>query len=230
MMRRRKGVGLVMALAIVVVGTALIAAMFNLSSVFARATTWQRRGYTEHVSMSGYVEKAKGFIVELNKGRESEGLPVLHGANVSLDTEIYAVTDLQLTQTENGIANALSLDIPLSTPNGSKRLVMRVYDANYKPEQIKIASWEGKQDLPPSLKLDGSAGGNGSNTEVDGEFEDPSGTGQPLSPEAVNLSAQQYRDYGAYVVRLELYNVLNGGKRVLERDIEEGFFQAINQD
>jgi hypothetical protein len=150
---------------------------------------------------------------------------VLHGSNVALDADIHAVTDLQLTQAEDRIAATLSLDVPLSTPNGSKRLVMRVYDANYRPEQIKIDSWEEKQDLPPSLKLDGKAGGNGS--YADGTFEDPSGEG--THQETTDLSVQQYRDYGAYVVRLELYNVLDDGTRVLERDIEEGFFQAINQ-
>jgi hypothetical protein len=66
--------------------------------------------------------------------------------------------------------------------------------------------------------MDGITGGP--DTSIDGQDE---------TSEIDGLAAQQYRNYGAYVVRLELYNVLHDGTRVLERDIEEGFFQAINQ-
>jgi hypothetical protein len=231
--------GLVMALSIVVIGTVLIAAMFNLSTVFTRTATFQRRGYIEHVSMASYLEKAKGFIVQLNEGREADNMPVLHGSGlpvsldgVNLDSVTFTgMTALQLTQDEDGIADALSIDMALHTPNGPKRLVMRVYDANYLPSWVAISNWQ-DQALPPSLMLYADdLNKNGEDLEGldDNNLTENSIDGDNLSGGGVHNKSQQYRDYGAYVVRLELYDIHNDGTGVLARDIEEGFFQAINQ-
>jgi hypothetical protein len=214
-MRKHEGMALVMALVIVLLGSALISAMFDLSSAFTKTMSFERRGYVEHVAMTDYLEKAKGFIINTNNGRGLAG--VLHGPGVTLSDDITSLADLQLTQAE------LSVDMTVQLGNGARRLVLRTYDANYRPSRVNISDWANKKDFPPSLKLDFNSIENGADLELGG-----TDVSNPDIEAWRQSQSQAYRDYGAYVVRVELYHN-NGGRELLERDIEEGFFQAINQ-
>jgi len=226
-MRRREGMVLEMALIIVLVGSLLIAAMFDLSTQFTQSMTLYRSGYAEHVALTDYLEKAKGFIVQLNTQREAANADVLHGPGVSLDVVINSLSDLQLTQAANGVGAALSVDRVVLLGNGRKRVVMRVFDANYNPHWVTSADvdWSVRKEFPPSLMLDVSSALGSS---WDGVFITP---GQPDTDKWRRVKeylAQMYRDYGAYVVRVQLYDIRDGNE-ILEREVEEGFFQAINQ-
>jgi hypothetical protein len=221
--RRRDGMALAMALVIVLLGSALVAAMFDLSSAFSQSMTFERRGYAEHVALTDYLEKAKGFIVDFNRQREALGQPVLHGPEVSLDADVKITSLAGLQLTQDDVAAALSVDTVLLLGNGRRRLVMRTYDANYYPSRVDIDDWEEKKNFPPSLKLNRDPENNASNQQKDSD-NPRNETPEHWTP----LQEQEYRDYGAYVIRVELLRDHNGTE-LLERDIEEGFFQAINQ-
>lgn len=228
-LKKRRGSALLLALGIIVIGSALVAAMFELSTAFSRTAGVQHQGYFDHITVADHVERAKGFLVMINNQRELADRPVLHGpGNTSFSADITALAALQLTQNDDGIAGALSVDTGvMRTKNGSQRLIMQVYDANYNPESVTITNLDELSQLPSSLML------GLSRTEESGTVK----TGTFISagsrdPEIQNrLSGVAYEDYGAYLIRVRLFNIdtngLEQGTPVYE--LEEAFFQTVRR-
>ncbi|NLL36008.1 MAG: hypothetical protein GX256_00630 [Fretibacterium sp.] len=211
---RREGIVLISALVIMLVSGLLVLAIFVLTTAFNRTTLVQRGSYRDSIEMTSLVEEAKGLILALNKERGSSGQLLLRGDGGSLVSndfyDVRSLEDLQITT-----VSELSRDISLSPGRNGRprRLTLKVYDANYPVKQVKFTP---SSDMPPSLypvlsalPLEGNkwtiAEGSGSYTEND-------------------VIPQSHRNFGAYLIRVELYQ---GDARL--RRVDMAFSQQVEQ-
>ncbi len=223
---RRRGMALPMALLIVIIGSALIAAMFELSSVFSRTAVIQRESYVDHITITDYLERAKGFLVNLNYQRHLTGQSVMHGpGNAALSADLHSLADLQLTQDE--VWEVLSVDHVVVTKNGRQRVVMQVFDVNYDPERIRmplIADLDQLERLPPSLMLV-IAEDTGLGIWGTGGFS--SGRSAPPPVNLNDVLSESFERYGAYFIRVQLFDASRNGRETPSHEVEETFFQTI---
>lgn len=205
--RKRSGFILVVALIIVLLGSALSVGIFALARFMYGTDILHRRSYEEQIDLNSYIEEAKGFIVDWNNKQPSVNKPVLHGRGGLSDDKYFAIgklSDLQVC-TPNEVGNVLSREITLSEDRGvARKLLLQVYDANYRVNDVS-SSFVPNSDMPPSLYPTYLPQGGGWTT----------GTGG-VKPK--NL----YKTYGAYLVRVELFR---GGKAL--RRAEELFFMVV---
>ena len=174
--KARPGVGLPMALVVILIGTALIAFVFQASSSFMRISTRQQATYMDHTWAASYIEMAKGMITEYNiqQGLLVPGTP----GRVALQCQrredstyeafrVNNLADLRIPEVPTippapGVpgmtGGTLSMDV--FSPDNSKRLTLQVYDIAYSYANLEATAGQavtlmGDRDFPvPILLLD----------------------------------------------------------------------------
>ena len=226
--RRRRGFILVMALVIVLLGTVLSVGMLVLTEGFSRGSLFQRQAYEQHIDVASEVKRLEAFLIKTNQDRYEGGGRVLHGQGYTADdygNPIDRLEDLQVTEHPD----VLSTD----RIEGHQRLVVQVYDANYRIADLTKDLLERPAELrsfPPSL-LPSSFSGTGSSSSSLGSATDPSVGGGGASGQVTIGQEKIYGIYGAYLVRVQLYTRKGGGAPWrFQRGAEEGFFAVASKD
>lgn len=225
---RRPGFILIMALVIVLLGTTLSVGMLMLAGDFSRISLFQRPAYEQHIDVASEVKRLEAFLVKTNQDRYKGGERVLHGQGYTADdygTPINRLADLQVTEHPD----VLSTD----RTEGHQRLVVQVYDANYRIADLTKDLLERPAELrsfPPSL-LPSSFSGTGSSSSSLGSATDPSVGGGGASGQVTIGQEKIYGIYGAYLVRVQLYTRKgDGAPWRFQRGAEEGFFAVASKD
>lgn len=214
-LRRRKGAGLVLALVIILIGSALTAAMFEMGSAFMVSMGFQQNIYSDHTVGLNYIQEAIAFITRTNN---AGGRIVLHRPPVSHDTRIItSVQDIQFPEEQ------LSFDQKVP---GFLDLWARlsVFDVSYHGISAEMESHpEERKALPPPLNIYGtSSGGSGMKNDGDGALASDKSPYRYDEEMKANLE-----NYGAYLVRVTLYRRDRQDRVSVVRKVEEGFFQVI---
>lgn len=228
MNKSRKGVALVMALIVVVVGGAIIAATFNFVFRYAWFSQEEKVGYVDHTMIVDTIQSAKAYIVKTN----SDDAKMMHAVklephqnnwNGPNPTPLFNLNDLRIDYKNNG---TISFDKAVSESGvggvGRSRITMAVYDMFFKPEWIDEDvlknNPEQMKDFPPVFNMVGEVTGDSMTSE--GEHKAPGSgsndgfsSGDDLSPDT----------YGAYLIRVRLYDSRNE----LIRTAEEAFVQIF---
>ena len=146
----RRGFILPMAMVIILAGSAVIAAIYAISTSFFSAVTPQKQVYEDRIDMVGYIEQIKGRIIAENEKLASDDKPVLHGRGGASGTvyfEVKELDDLKLS-----LPLGLSDTIPLPSRQGRRKIVVEVYDANYDLSKVAFTSGAPGPDFPPCLR------------------------------------------------------------------------------
>jgi len=225
--RKREGFALALTLIIVVVGLLIVSAMFSSVRDFTGFFSEYRRAYTDIITANSYIERVKGRIVAINNARASFDIPVLHGSenqDRKFNTIITHLNGLIISGDEftPGFEDEFIIGEE-STVNGPQVVIVRVYDANYNVETIDEDEFTDADfnELPPSFFIAvidepdwKDIGSDGSDYN---QFESPYDDARAL-----------YDKYGAYLIRVKIYNLVGRNNRpVLVRTTEETFVQVI---
>ena len=226
--RRRRGFILVMALIVILVGAALTVGMLVLTEGFSRGSIFQRLAYEQHIDVANEVKRIEAFLIKTNQDRYEGGGRVLHGQGYTADdygNPINRLEDLQVTEHPD----VLSTD----RTEGHQRLIVQVYDANYRIADLTKDLLEHPARLrsfPPSL-LPPSFSGTGSSSSSEGSATDPSVSGGGGSGHVSISQEKIYGIYGAYLLRVQLYTRRDGSAPWrFQRGAEEGFFAVASSD
>jgi hypothetical protein len=215
MRKPRKGVALVLALVVVLVGGGVIALTFDIVSRYGCFSVSQRRIYVDHTTVLDLIQATKGWILANNvdngKTMHAPGFNYAAAAAAPIKGSITHLNDLRFTDA------VLSRDVTLSSGVGRQRAVVQVYDMLFNPEDVNEIVLEDPvqmQDFPPVYKLKV----RDDIVEAEGEHRAP-GTG--TRDAGIDLDPDRY---GAYLIRVRLYD--NAGK--LLRTVEEAFVQVFS--
>lgn len=209
---------LITAMIVVLVGSLLVTAVFQVMISFHTAMQTGQMSYQDHLNVTDYIEGAKGWITQINQvdGRVRHPVGLLNNTTqVITNVNTLVFTD-----------PALSVDETL----GKQRLVMRVFDSNYRARQIDSSlrnDPDAMRMLPPPLSLLEQAANNIASMNDVGHRTDPTGY---IALDEQEVFAAFFRNYGAYLIRVELFNDDGHGGEVLARRAEEAFFQFISAD
>jgi hypothetical protein len=230
-----------LALVVILVGSLLVAATFSSTVQFRKTTEWQQEAYVEHMTVTDYVEEAKGRISDYNAS-VNEALHVPDIENEAV--KVRSPRDLQITEVPGGAPNNLSLDVTL--PGGRQAVTMRVYDVAYTADKVDSSISDAvlaqipapmlifrKTSIDTNFEMD-NAGEDGAK-EVSGDneyyyFGGSGGSGSTFDAEDVEVRRRlSLKQVGSYLVKVELFNVENG-ERKRKRLVEEAFFQISSPD
>ena len=233
MSQKREGFGLILALIVSTIGLVFVALMFGSVSTFSEIFSEYRRGYIAEITASSYIEMAKGQITEANRRRRLNtvpALPVLHGRDIAnfrslFDDDIIQSVDGLLLREDEGFGEAEGFNRLLPPENGL-RVRVRVYDMNYRMENININSpsfstpaGAGFEGLPPSFFMFGEEIFDMMKIGLDGTYE-------------VHDMGDDFRaifdNYGAYLIRVEVFDASNIDRPI--RTTEEAFVQYVPGD
>jgi hypothetical protein len=213
--KKREGFVLIMTLIIVIVGLGVIAVMFNSVTQFTGIFSQYRQVYVDTITARNYIEIMKGGIVATNNARDT----VLHGPDnqsPSFESDIRNLDGLLITGDNNEFI--LDRDVNIIGP---QRIEVRVYDANYTVHRI-VPDFPINElyELPPSFFAGGSVRPDWYNEGQDGSdynrFEE------------LPIGGGAYEKYGAYLVRVKVFNKAYANKpEKLVRTTEEVFLQVI---
>jgi hypothetical protein len=223
----RKGFALPLALIIAIVGAILSGAIIQRGYSFFRSMGRQRSFYGDHVSVTDYVQAVKGQLIQANIERGASGDGVWHGQglNDELASEIHSVADLLLNDAR------FSFDVSLgSIGQGRQRVRVNVFDVHYQENQLQnsLRNDPGQMSVLPAPinalmgKSTNSSSGQGG---AEGEAEDP--TKGTQSEAASGELHYPWDRFGAYVVKVELFDVDGLNQPTLKRTAEEAFFQVL---
>ncbi len=204
---RRSGFILITALIVILLGAVLSVGIFTLANSMYTTNLLNRHGYEDQIAVTGLIEQAKGFIVARNVELRSDDKPVLHGRGAAANDyfPIHTLNDLQVC-TPPDVGDVLSREVALRADHRgvARRLRLQVYDANYRVGDVRFTP---TPDMPPSLYP--------SHVESNTSW----GSGG-------TVSADYYRNYGAYLVRVELFR---DGRSAPLRRTEMAFFQYVDR-
>ena len=215
--KKHKGFVIVLALVVVAVGLLIITFMFNSVSSFTRYFSEYRRAYVDTVTARKYIELVKGDLVAANNARGAAGDSVLHGLeNQDPSFPAGAIPDLRGLLILSNNEGRFEIDDPINI-NGPQRVEVRVYDANYDVNGL-VDPFPDVNELPPSFFVQGGSVRDWTEIGDSGRDynkfdEDGSGKGN-------------HSDYGAYIIRVKIYNTANNAERLV-RTTEEAFLQVI---
>jgi hypothetical protein len=206
-----------MALTVTVMGSLIALALITMGYSFLKSSARQRNFYGDHVSVTDYVQDVKGKLIAKNI---SDG-QVQHGKGLSSSSSPIASIDNLVLDGYN------SPDIPVGSWGlGKQKVSVTVYDAYYFYDQLDPALRNDSAQMalfpPPINAL--AAGSTGADAETEGESQGDSTIGTNSSPGTF----YPWSSFGAYVVRVQLYNVDMLGATRLTRTAEEAFFQVLN--
>jgi len=223
--RRRKGVALMLALLVILIGSTVAAIIYDIAFTFSWQGLRQREIYVDHTTMLDAVQTIKGFIIHAN----STDMKVMHTPNYvfSDDTsKIGSPSNLRFDPVRVPDSPlSLNCDVVVSNGTGIQRLKISVYDLCYKTSDLEASlRSDGNQmrELPSPFMREGvTAGGGGMNSVGDalvvGDLAPP--LGDPGS--ALNLEK-----YGTYLIRVRLHDAEGGGRKLV-RTVEEAFTQVL---
>ena len=227
--RKRKGFAIVFTMVIVLVAFSLVASMFNTVSSFTNYFTEYRRAYTDIITASSFLEYAKGRVVAMNFDKAETLIGLLHGVENTREPGalpfapgiINSLRGLLISSGDSGGVFEFSRDISV---NGPQVVEVQVFDANYSIESLSDTfPAEDYLGLPPSFFIQGITHGiDWTRTSLDGEDYNE------LPPEHLYDSDSiffAYTKYGAYLVRVTLYDRIGTNKLKKVKIIEEAFIQ-----
>lgn len=240
---RRRGFILPTALAIVLLGASLAMGIITLAHYMYAVDTVARRDYDDRIEVRNFIEEAKGFIIAENTLRSNDVTErryrdfrtgtVLHGqkgedGSLKDYFEIKSMEDLQVCYSGSTPLNAISRDFEVGTGDARRRIVLRVYDLNYDPASVDVTSAKPGWDFPPSLMP--PAEYDKDETEFVRASAEEQGDDNIRSTFTSGKSdeyfADYYRNFGAYLIRVDVY--LPGSNRTRPvRRMEEAFYVKI---
>jgi hypothetical protein len=214
---------LVLALVVVVVGSVLSAILIHMGYSFLTNTRQQRSFYGDHVTVTDYVQAVKGQLIAANLANPG-GVWHGQGLNDELDSKIGSVSDLLLSDDPR-----FSFDAEVGTiGQGSQRVRVNVFDVHYHENQLQSSlrsDAEQMRILPAPINATGGrAASSTGDTEGDGKS---SGKG---TIEGSVGGTYPWNRFGAYVVRVQLFNVDSLNRVTLARAAEEAFYQVLSPD
>ena len=223
---RRRGMGLPMALLIILIGAALMTFAFDAAARFRYMSFQQERMYLDHTLVTGYIEEAKGRISKYN----SEKKKALRNDFDLEHNKITRPEDMVIVEIPaiSGVLSHynLSLDIPI--PERQQALTLRVYNASYQAEQVAdglapVTLARIPSPIPLVARiLEGQPGLNGDDSQQQTPDTYKPGGGGPRT----DIMSEQL---GSYLIRAELFNIVKG-QRVRTRLLEEAFVQIASGD
>jgi hypothetical protein len=211
-----------MALVVLLVGVIMSAILIDMGYSFSTITRQQRNFYADHVAAADYVQAAKGWLIQDNINRGT----VWHGQGLSSrDSPVSSVSDLLLDDPH------VSYDLDVAPHGvGRQRVVVNVFDVQYQLSHLGSAlqnDYEQMRVLPAPINAVGgssTSAGEGMESQLGGPT-----TGDIGTKEESGGRFYPWDRFGAYVVRVQLFNVSAGGS-VLTRTAEEAFFQLLSDD
>jgi hypothetical protein len=212
-LKARKGVALVLALAVVVVGGVIIGLTFDFVYGFSWISTEQRGSYVDHTTVLSAIQAKIAQIIDDNKTAGK----TMHVPALGYDSG---------TTPANGslVLAQLRFGEPWSEEiSGTQRVVTEVFDMHFMPEWVNYdilrSNPDEMKDFPPVFHMAGVAGSGGLKNVGDhtgpGAGTGVSSGGEELDPDS----------YGAYLIRVRLYD--HQGK--LLRTAEEAFVQILSR-
>ncbi|MDR1048303.1 MAG: hypothetical protein LBL51_00990 [Synergistaceae bacterium] len=222
---------LINAVCIVLIGSLLAGILFSIGAEFSANTTRQREFYANHLTVTDHIQRIKGWILKTNITNEK----AMHAGSYGGDTTatVASLNDLMFTRDE------LSYDVTLAGGRyGRQRLTANVYDVYYYPSQLGTALTSdpaAMRELPAPINgtrrsayFPGQTAAKpvsdmereGESTTADkGKNDDDTTTGHLLPS-----------TFGAYVIRVKLFDIDRDGSEHFVRSAEEAFFQVISPD
>ena len=217
---RRRGMGVLVALLVVVVGSVLVGGIFALTYTASHLS--QKRGeiYSDQMLISSRIERAKGSIL----ASIDEAQVALHASPRGLQWKsrppIYHLNELMI--------DGAFLSFDETIEKARRRIILNVFDVTYIATQIASPLREDLKDMPPMLAVLPPASAdpniemeNEGFTEGDIERNDPL---DDYDNAGINLDL-----FGAYLIRTQIFNTEIDSNKAY-RVTEEAFFQILSRD
>ena len=232
MNKSRKGGALVMALVVILVGSSMIGIIFNVVFRQAWFAPHERAGFIDHTTVFDALQTARNSILETNLANEETTAAPITTANWNNPPAANAPNIVPGAL----IANQQCLVIfreEFAVADGSGRGLVRVtvFDMFYDPAWL---NWNDPDfdinELPPSILVMAEPGGGWGPFDDDGGGGGGGGGGSitPGTPQNPGAPPDNIIDpelFGAYLVRVELFDQQNRIVRVAE----EAFFQLLEE-
>jgi len=238
MNKSREGAALAMALVVVMVGSTIIAIIFNITFRHAWVGTAERAGFIDHATVLSFVQNARARILETNIANAANGITVRAGAvrsnwdNVNADPPLpwdslivnYPINDPANNRTNQLMISRESFDVADGAGRG--RVDVTVFDMFFAPGWLNWPAIinstyhaEIMRTLPAVIRITPSEtvaewGDEDGETDILGRT--PTDGGNEPPPADPGL-------IGAYLIRAELFDNQNR----LVRVAEEAFFQVL---
>jgi hypothetical protein len=236
---RRRGFALQLALVVMLVGSILVVAIYEFTSMALKGTTERSVVYGDQMLVAGYAEKAKGAVLSEMK---RVGTSIHPGGYTELPDpgetiawqakprpQIHSVDELQIKFDSPLLNFALSSLVSDDRMEGGRRVVLQVFDLTYDATQITSSGilhddiLNDLENLPPALSLNSKQKGKSNGTKNEVEMVDDSASSVPQGDmEGKELDLARF---GAYLIRTRIFE---GDKLV--RVTEEAFFQVLSSD
>jgi len=218
-----------MALVVIIIGLVLSGLIFDIGHSFFSTALKQESLYMDHVAVRDYIEAAKGWLVKYNidNGRVEHAL-----LRPRPDMPIGSLNDLMVDDPFGTLLEKRHLSFDreaLYHRGGAKRVTVNVFDVHYFKENLTpglLNDTAQMRMLPPPINTVASPSGSGSGLVDIGDATD-STRGRADEKES---GSYPWDKYGAYVVRVQLYDVDKNGNRVLKRVVDEAFYQVLGDD
>lgn len=242
--KKRAGIALPMALMIVVIGSLIIASVFDMVTQFSLFSVHQSRTYSAHTEMTGLLERTKGAISFYIKDRRRPLHPDSwyvggNPANSLSSSSIIVshVDDLRINLSHLPDSIGTGQIESVVFPEG--RATIEVFDTSYTAEEVDPGmSVEDRAELPSPLSLEailmGRVHGQTSLIEIDlvdiGTREGLTDISEPGDDEqSVGINREIY---GAYLIRISLFKRQGSGAFDANPShlIEQAFFQIVNEE
>jgi hypothetical protein len=224
------GFALPLALVVIIIGLVLSGLIFDSGYSFFSTAMNQESLYVDHVAATDYVEAAKGWLIRRNIDSPAG---VMHGVGRSTSSaEITSLNDLMLDDPPGTPLEERYLSFDREAPyqrGGINRVVVNVFDAHYRKENISKKLLDDPAQmrlLPPPINAVGVEVSAGDEASDEGEAT----AGDVGTSDAAADGYYPWTSYGAYVVRVQLYDVDKDGNYILKRATDEAFFQVLSGD
>jgi len=221
MNKSRNGSALIMALVVVMVGSSIVAIIFNVAFRHAWVGVAERAGFVDHTTVYGFVQRESARILQTNidegevavrseyvwnnRSALADGQPLPH--------PVLSLNDLIVTgPTEFNVTDGVGRD----------RVRVTVFDMSFDPAWLDWGSMTAADlnRLPPAFRmLVGGGFGWGEDGNFDAPWSNPNDTEPNDPPLALGM-------FGSYLIRVELFDS-TGPNAMPIRVAEEAFFQVI---
>jgi len=223
MNKSREGAALAMALVVVMVGSTIIAIIFNITFRHAWVGTAERAGFVDHATVLSFVQNARASILETNIANAANGIQVRAQA-VRENWEDVNADPPEQPRHDPIDVNQLIISndtFDVADGTGRARVVVTVFDMFFDPSWLDFDTMSAAElrILPPVTRITPNEtvvewGDEDGETDILGRT--PTGGGNEPPPADPGL-------IGAYLIRAELFDNENR----LVRVAEEAFFQVL---
>jgi hypothetical protein len=209
-----------MALVVVLVGGALIAVTFSLVLNYVSFSAEQRGTYVDHTTVLHLIQSTKAYIVSSNDVRSFD-LGVMHAPGFDYGDENSVVDHIDKLRFPAAFDPNLDMDISINSGSGRQRAIVQVYDMFYEADRVKeplLSNRAQMQELPSVYKLKGVSSNSFENENGENQGDANSGSNDNFGEGELDPMR-----YGAYLIRVQLYD----SKNKLLRAAEEAFVQIL---